>query len=183
VIHGRALEIVDAEGVQGLNARRLAAELKISTRTLYKRIGSRDKLIHAVVGLHFSQITLGLREYDSWESTAFNWCHETLLAHPHITLLMTDDHAKFLLDYADEFVKMTVQEGVPRALAIECCRSLINLTINDAIVEVRALDFLDLHPRSVAAGSPIDRNFPETVKWILVGVRAGSPGHASADLR
>jgi AcrR family transcriptional regulator len=52
-ILGRAREIIDAEGVQALNVRRVAGDLKISTRTLYKRIGNRDRLIRVVVERQF----------------------------------------------------------------------------------------------------------------------------------
>jgi AcrR family transcriptional regulator len=38
-------------GARAVTVRRLAADLKISTRTLYKRIGNRDNLIRNVVEL------------------------------------------------------------------------------------------------------------------------------------
>ncbi|WP_319458317.1 hypothetical protein [Mycobacterium sp. RTGN4] len=47
-IYDRAHEIIDTAGPEALTARGLAADLKISTRTLYKRIGNRADLIRAV---------------------------------------------------------------------------------------------------------------------------------------
>ncbi len=44
-IFTRALELLDAEGAQALNARRLAGDLKCSTRTLYQQVGNREQLI------------------------------------------------------------------------------------------------------------------------------------------
>ena len=35
-ILAHALELLDAEGVEGLNVRRISADLKISPRTLYR---------------------------------------------------------------------------------------------------------------------------------------------------
>jgi hypothetical protein len=77
--------------VQALTVRRLAADIKISTRTLYKRILNRDNLIRKIVELHFSELNLVVRECDSWESTALGWCvglHTALCAHPHLTDLI-----------------------------------------------------------------------------------------------
>jgi AcrR family transcriptional regulator len=54
--------LLDAEGARAVTVRRLAADLKISTRTLDKRIGNRDNLIRTVVELHFAKLNLNLRE-------------------------------------------------------------------------------------------------------------------------
>jgi hypothetical protein len=100
--------------------------------------------------------------------------HEALLAHPHLTELMTDDHTGFLREYADDFLDVTLREGIPRELAISCCRSLLNVTINEAVVEVRATARPDHPARTIPANSTISRNLPETIRWILAGVRAQS---------
>jgi Bacterial regulatory proteins, tetR family len=50
-IYEYKLMLLDREGPQSLTARRLAAELGISTGTLYKRIGNHDNLILRVVEL------------------------------------------------------------------------------------------------------------------------------------
>jgi AcrR family transcriptional regulator len=174
-IYERTLVLLDAEGAGAVTVRRLAADLKISTRTLYKRIGNRDNLIRNVVELHFAKLNLSFRECGSWESTASNWClglHGTLCAHPHLTDLMTDDHVLILGDYIHALAKVTVQEGISRDTAAECCRALANVTINDAIRQVRA----KRHPNGAlqadvrAPGS--SRSFSEPVRLILAGVRA-----------
>ena len=69
VIYEHALALIDAEGAQALNARRLASDLKCSTRTLYQQVGNHEELIRALVGRHFSQLQLDFHEYDTWEST------------------------------------------------------------------------------------------------------------------
>jgi len=177
-IYRRALEIVDGEGLQALTFRRLAADLKISTRTLYKRIHNRDSLIRKIVELHFSALNLVVRESDSWESTALGWCvglHTALCAHPHLTDLMTDDDVAVLNDYADRLVDYAVREGFSRKAAAVFCRALASVTINDAIREVRAkrhFGYPTLSGSRAPASSP---SFGETVRLILVGVRAESP--------
>jgi AcrR family transcriptional regulator len=153
----------------------LAADLKISTRTLYQQVGAREKLIRALVAQHFSRLKLDFRVHDTWESTALHWClalREALRAHPFLTELMTIDDREAVTDYVDDLLKTTVQAGIPRALAIECCRALVTVTIDHAIVEVRALHEPEHSPRSAVEAAKIAENFPMTIRWILVGVRA-----------
>jgi len=176
-IHTRALELLDAEGVDALNARRLAADLKISTRTLYQQVGNREQLIRALVARHFSQLRLDFEEHQTWESTALQWClalHDTLRAHPFLTELMTIDDRTAVADYVNQLVKSTLREGISRSLAIECCRSLVNVTINHTIYEVRALREPEHSAENAEEAAKIAANFPMTIRWIIAGVRAQS---------
>jgi AcrR family transcriptional regulator len=175
VIYERALALLDAEGSGALTTRRLAAELKISTRTLYQQVGSREELIRALVARHLSQLKLDFHEYDDWESTALHWCmglHNALHAHPYLTELMTIDDRNAVMSYVDELVNATLREGIPKKLTVECCRALVNLTINHSIVEVRGMHEPKLSRESAAESARIEKNFPMTVRWILAGVRA-----------
>jgi AcrR family transcriptional regulator len=174
LIYERALALLDAEGSGALTTRRLAAELKISTRTLYQQVGSRDELIRALVTRHFSQLQLDFHEYEDWEATALHWCtalHDALHAHPFLTELMTVDDRSAVMSYVDELVDATLREGIPRKLAVECCRALVNLTINHSIVEVRGVREPKLSRNSAAESDRIEKNFPMSVCWILAGVR------------
>jgi AcrR family transcriptional regulator len=174
-IYERALELLDAEGSDALTTRRLAADLKISTRTLYQQVGSREQLIRALVARHFSQLRLDFHEYADWETTALKWCmalHDALRAHPFLTELMTIDDRKAVMAYIAELTKATLQEGIPRDLALECSRTLVNLTINHTVMEVRALREPKLSRDTLAESRRIEKNFPKTVRWILVGIRA-----------
>jgi AcrR family transcriptional regulator len=161
-IYEHTLVLLDAEGARAVTVRRLAADLKISTRTLYKRISNRDSLIRNVVELHFAKLSLNFRECGSWESTASNWClglHRTLCAHPHLTDLMTDDDVLILGDYVQALAKATVQEGISRDTAAECCLALANVTIDDAIREVRATRNSNGAPQA-AGGTEVFAEFP-----------------------
>ncbi len=142
VIHEHALALIDAEGAQALNARRLASDLKCSTRTLYQQVGNREELIRALVGRHFSQLQLDFHESDTWESTAAQWSlalHDALQAHPFLTELMTVDDRGAVTSYVNKLLKSLVHAGIDRRLATDCCRSLVNTTINHTIVEAQAL--------------------------------------------
>ena len=175
VIYERALALLDAEGSGALTTRRLAAELKISTRTLYQQVGSREQLVRALVARHLSQLKLDFHEYDDWESTALHWCtalRAALRAHPYLTELMTVDDRNAVMSYVDQLVNATLREGIPEKLAIECCRALVNLTINHSIVDVRGMHEPKLSRKSAAESARIEKNFPMAVRWILSGVRA-----------
>jgi AcrR family transcriptional regulator len=184
VIYERALALLDAEGSRAFTTRRLAAELKISTRTLYQQVGSREELIRALVARHLSQLKLDFHEYDDWESTALHWCtalHAALHAHPYLTELMTVDDRNAVMSYVDELVNATLREGIPKKLAIECCRALVNLTINHSIVEVRGMHEPKLSRNSAAESARIEKNFPMAVRWILAGVRADADAAHAAE--
>jgi AcrR family transcriptional regulator len=183
VIYERALELLDAEGSQALTTRRLAAELKISTRTLYQQVGSREQLIRALVARHFSALRLDFHEYEDWETTALNWClalHAALRAHPYLTELMTIDDRTAVMDYIDKLITATLQEGIPRQLTIECCRALVNLTINHSVMEVRAMREPKLSRNSLAESRRVEKNFPMAVRWMLMGVRTEASANEAA---
>ena len=173
VIHEHALALIDAEGADALNARRLASDLKCSTRTLYQQVGNREELIRALVGRHFSQLRLDFHEYGTWESSAVQWSvalHDALQAHPFLTELMNVDDRGAVTAYVNKLLKSLVQAGIDRPLATDCCRSLVNTTINHTIVEAQALR----QPTSRAGGLDAKKrqqSYLRTIDWIVAGVR------------
>jgi AcrR family transcriptional regulator len=170
-----ALKILDAEGVEALNIRRLAADLKISPRTLYQQVGNQEAMIRALVARHFAHLKLEFKEYGVWESTAQHWCvalNETLCAHPYITELMAIDDRAAVTDYVQSLLNSTLQAGIPRGLAVECCRGLTNLTIHHSIAEVRARREAEHSPETMSEIVKINRNFRQLVQWVVAAVRA-----------
>ncbi len=175
VIYQRALELLDAEGTEALSTRRLAADLRISTRTLYQQVGQREQLIRALVARHFSLLRLEFHEHEDWESTATQWCltlHDALRAHPHLTELMTIDDRSAVLDYLHELIDATLREGFSPRLAIDCGRALVNLTINHTIVEVRGMREAKLSERTAAETEETEQNFRTSIRWLLAGARS-----------
>ena len=88
------------------------------------------------------------------------------------TELMTIVDRNAVMDYIAELTKATLNEGIPRGLALECSRSLVNLTINHTVMEVRDLHEPKLSRDTLAESRRIEKNFPMTVRWILAGIRA-----------
>ncbi|BCO56954.1 hypothetical protein MINTM005_21980 [Mycobacterium intracellulare] len=173
-IYEHALALVDAEGVDALSARRLASDLKCSTRTLYQQVGNREELIRALVARHFSQLQLDFHEYDSWESTAVQWSlalHDVLHAHPFLTELMTVDDRGAVTSYVEKLLKSLVRAGIDRRLATECCRSLVDTTINHAIVEAQALRRVPPTRAGDVDAKKRQQSYLRTINWIVAGVR------------
>jgi AcrR family transcriptional regulator len=174
VIYEYALVLIDTEGAKALTTRRLAAELKCSTRTLFQQVGNREELIRALVGRHFSQLQLDFHEYDTWESTALQWSlalHDALQAHPFLTQLMTFDDYGAVASYVNKLLKSLMQTGIDRQLATQCCRSLVNTTINHTIVEAQALRHAPLTRAGGLDAKKRQRSFLQTIDWIIAGVR------------
>jgi AcrR family transcriptional regulator len=173
VIHQHALALIDAEGAQALNARRLAADLKCSIRTIYQQVGNREEMIRAVVCRHFSQLQVDFDEGDTWESTAAAGSlalQGALRAHPFLTELMTVDDRGAGSAFVDELLKSLVQAGLDRRLATDCCRSLVNTTINHTIIEAQALRHAPPTRASGADAKKRQRSFVGTIDWIIAGV-------------
>jgi AcrR family transcriptional regulator len=186
VIYEHALTLIDAEGTGALNARRLASDLKCSTRTLYQQVGNREELIRALVSRHFSQLQLDFHEYDTWESTAVQWSlalHDALQAHPHLTELMNVDDRGAVTSYVDKLLKSLVHAGIDRRLATDCCRSLVNTTINHAIIESQALRLTQSSRANGADAKKRKQSFRRTIEWIIAGVRQEVPSTAASARR
>jgi len=174
VIYEHALALIDAEGAQALNARRLASDLKCSTRTLYQQVGNREELIRALVDRHFSQLQLDFHEYDTWESSAAQWSialHDALQAHPFLTELMNVEDRGSIASYVEKLLKSLVRAGIDRRLATECCRSLVNTTINHTIVEAQALRQATTTPARGTDAKRRQQSYLRTIDWIIAGVR------------
>jgi AcrR family transcriptional regulator len=173
VIYEHALALIDEEGAEALSARRLAADLKCSTRTLYQQVGNREELIRALVGRHFSQLRLDFHEYGTWEATAVQWSlalHDALQAHPFLTELMNVDDRGAVTSYVNKLLKSLVQAGIDRRLATDCCRSLVNTTINHTIVEAQALRQAPPTRAGVSDAKKRHQSYLRTIDWVVAGV-------------
>jgi AcrR family transcriptional regulator len=186
VIYDSALVLIDTEGAKALTTRRLAAELKCSTRTLYQQVGNREELIRALVGRRFSQLQLNFHENDTWESTALQWSlalHDALQAHPFLTQLVTFDDYGAVESYVNKLLKSLMREGIDRRLATECCRSLVNTTINHTIVEAQALRHAPLTRAGGLDAKKRRKSLLRTIDWIIAGVRQEALSATTAGLR
>ncbi len=167
-IYARALTLLDEEGVAGISARRLAAELRCSTKTLYQQVGNQDQLIRALVARHFGELRLEFVEADTWQESAMRWCRAVrtaLLAHPHLSGLMTYDDREPIAAYVDTLLRVLIADGVAPPLARNFCRMLVHTTISLTGAEIAAAG----HPPEVFA-----EIFENTVRWLVLGAAVDS---------
>lgn len=172
-IYRRALEIIDAHGVSVLTFRKLADDLKMSTRTIRKRVGYRDKLIRAAVEQYAGALMVDSGLAGPWEVAVQSWCsdlHGQLMDHPRITELMVDTDGELIDRQVRRIADYAVGESIPFDVAYQCCKSLARLTINDAVARSRG---------GATGGEPsthagADAPLSDTIRWVVAGVRVES---------
>jgi len=135
----KSLELLDAEGIEGLSTRRLAAELKCSTRTLYDQIGRREDLLRELVAYQFSRLELDFEEQVSWNLSAEYWCsavRKLMLSHPNLSKLMDVKDRHIIVEHVDRLLKIFIGAGFSRSFALRSCRVLAHTTISLALTEI-----------------------------------------------
>lgn len=148
-----ALALVDAEGLEALSTRRLAAELGVSGPSLYNHVATKDELIDAVVdsvvaGVDVSAFAgLGGAE-PAWRGALATWARsyrEVLAAHPNVVpaLARGTGRRPAQLRIADAVFGGLVDAGWPRREATSIGALMRSLVIGSAL-------------GSFAAGFPAD---------------------------
>jgi AcrR family transcriptional regulator len=193
-----ALLLLDKDGLEGLSARKLAATLGCSTRTLYQQVGKRDELVRALLDHHFNQYTLEFKVKADWQECATSWANamrQALLKHPNLSRLLTVENRTSITSYANLLLKNLLKQGFPRELALRSCRVLIHIVISMSLAEIetppigdrrkrrstREIEFEDLiiagsGSRSDTRGHNKLHDTPEVfssaIHWIIFGIRS-----------
>jgi AcrR family transcriptional regulator len=86
-IHEAALRIVDADGLDGLSMRKLAAELGVRAPSLYGHVASKDELLHDVANDLMEAVDISGFGTGDWELGLRMWARSyraALGAHPNM---------------------------------------------------------------------------------------------------
>ena len=88
-----ALEIVDAEGVEGLSMRRLARRLGAAPMSLYRHVRGKDEVVGLVVAALASRMPAGdpSLPWDEALTGIFAGIRELLHDHPGIAAYLSDE--------------------------------------------------------------------------------------------
>ncbi|GAA0962677.1 TetR/AcrR family transcriptional regulator [Actinocorallia libanotica] len=125
-ITGAALALLDAEGLEAVSTRRLAAELGVSGPSLYNHVATKDELLDAVTDTVLAEVDLsmfqGLRPGGDpgWREALYAWAHSyraALAAHPNIVPVLARGpgrHRRVMLRVADAVFGGLVDAGWPR---------------------------------------------------------------------
>ncbi len=85
-----ALALVDAEGLEALTMRRLAADLGVATMSLYGHVPNKDDLLTGMVDLATAEITLPPPDTPPWDAlrTIIREFRRVALVHPNLVPLI-----------------------------------------------------------------------------------------------
>ncbi|WP_019631417.1 TetR/AcrR family transcriptional regulator [Actinomadura atramentaria] len=114
-----ALALVDAEGLEAVSTRRLAAALGVSGPSLYNHVATKDELIDAVVDAVLGEVDLSMFPDPDWRAALAAWARSyraALAAHPRIVpaLAQSRGHRPNALRLADAVFGGLVSAGWPR---------------------------------------------------------------------
>jgi AcrR family transcriptional regulator len=158
-----ALEVLDAEGADSVNARTLAAHLHCSTKTLYQQVGNREQMLRALVARAFERIDLEFDTAAGWQDVATSWCRSlraTLTEHRELARLMTPDDRDAIVLHGNRLVRVLRERGIPRPLALEMTGVLVNVSMRLTLPEL-----------SAESATP-DEVFERTIAWLVQGMEA-----------
>lgn len=111
-IVGRALEIVDTEGIAGLSMRRLAGDLGARGPSLYHHFAKKDEIIDAIIDQIYNEIRVD-EMGPGWEDTLTSYAYQLralLVAHPHVVELVATrpvTHHSGLRIYEHVYTRLT----------------------------------------------------------------------------
>jgi len=205
-IFEKALELLDAEGIEGLSTRRLAAELKCSTRTLYDQVGRREDLLRQLIAYQFSRLEFDFEEQVGWHLSAEHWCsavRNLILAHPNLSKLMDVKDRHIIVEQVDRLLKILIGAGFSRSLALRSCRVLAHTTISLTLTEIempasterqkhRSRHELLFEKKIIAEGMPAraaramqgaPEVFRNAIRWLVDGIEqefAAAPANATS---
>lgn len=131
-----ALQIADAEGLEALSMRRLAADLGIGVMTLYGHVRTKDELIERITERAIAELPIPQqRDWDDRLEALFTDLRALLLAHP---ALLAADAARPLsgpgaLRAADAALGMLMEGGLRGAQAVTGMSALVAYTFGSAM--------------------------------------------------
>jgi AcrR family transcriptional regulator len=118
-----ALALVDAEGLQAVSTRRLAAELGVSGPSLYHHFRTKDEILDAVADTVCAQVDVSMfSDGTDWREALVSWARSyraALGAHPEIVPFLAQGPGRrpSQLRMADAVFGGMTEAGWPRAQA------------------------------------------------------------------
>jgi AcrR family transcriptional regulator len=147
-IRDAALRVIDAEGLQALNMRRLGAELGVRAMALYRHLPNKQAILDGVVDHVLGSIGelpagLSAREAARWFFASFR---RALAAHPNALPLAASAAFRSgeARERAEQVVRALQDGGLTQADALETFHILESFTLGFAWVEVAG--FIDEVP-------------------------------------
>jgi AcrR family transcriptional regulator len=135
-----ALALLDAEGLESVTMRRVAAELDVSPMTLYPYVGDREGLLDEVTQLVYAEMAAPADEGGPRETlrTLMREVRRVLLAHPNALPLVARHRPRTVeaLAFVEAGYRTLRRSGVPALEVARCYRALAAYSIGTATVEI-----------------------------------------------
>ena len=154
-----ALALVDAEGLDALTMRRLAADLGVATMSLYGHVPNKDDLLTGVVNLATREIALPEPDTPPWEALRFitREFRRVALGHPNLVPLTfrqppTGEAGLRTLEAALDALR---RAGLPPATAVRAYRVMASFAIGFVSLECGGY-FKPVDPSAAEQVAPID---------------------------
>jgi AcrR family transcriptional regulator len=152
-----AAAIIDADGLDGLTTRRLAADLGVRGPSLYRYFGTKDEILDAVADAVVSRVDTAMFGRLDWPEALAAWARsyrDALAAHPHIVPVLAAGPGRrpAQLRMADAVYGALVDAGWPPARATHI-GALMRFFVAGSALGSFALGFV-ADPEVYATGYP-----------------------------
>ena len=144
-IDAAAAEIVERDGVEGLTARRLAADLECDPSALYRHYSGMDELRRRVGDRLLGSVRTTRRSDASWDATVRRICvdlRRVLLAHRHLAALVQGAPTRLPneIRITEALLAELLRGGLAPRQAADAYHALIELTIGSAAIDAEVAD-------------------------------------------
>lgn len=138
-----ALQIVDADGVEALSMRKLAARLGVDPMAIYHHLPNKQAVISGLVRQVFGEFRVPAAAHLTWQEQVRVYAHayrDFIRVHPNLILhLITDfELAPQSLSPSDEMLFAALEAGgLPTKRILRCVDALIDFLHGFALAERR----------------------------------------------
>lgn len=167
-----ALAILDADGLEGLSMRRVAASLEVAPGALYHHVADKQTLLAGVADLILAEVDepIGL-----WRDAVEAWTRSlraVLLAHRDSAELVATVRGFRLVrhDTTQHPAVLLAAAGLTPTQARGAASALLHFVLGHAAEEQARLDWERFHPADPALALDADESFSLGVGLLLDGV-------------
>jgi AcrR family transcriptional regulator len=178
-----ALRIIDEEGIDALNIRRLAAEFNVNGASFYYHFHNKDEIVAGAAELALDDVRVPRDTGEDWREWLVRnaqMYRKALLAHPDLILVMLRrGRLRIGLRRLDTSVKRLEQQGVPSEATAALVEALEVFTIGSALAEAHGVadqqvppEYPNLHRALEHRGLTFEQNFATACRGIIDGIAA-----------
>lgn len=185
-----ALQIIDADGLDGLSVRRLADEFNVNDGSLYHHLKSKDDILRRVARAILLEVEPPDPTTEDWVDlvirTATGFRRVLLRHHKAIPLILRFEPDALVPSLFDPFAELLGQRGVPTSMARPIVNAFGVLVMGSAAHHHAQLTDGDTRIlRSRAALRDAEEIFEDQCRTLALGFQAridATPASASAEV-